>query len=697
MSINRLSKSLSPYLLQHANNPVHWQMWDEEAFSLAKHEDKPIFLSVGYSSCHWCHVMEHESFENEEIAELLNEHFISIKVDREERPDVDDAYMTAVQLSTGRGGWPMSVFMTPDGKPFFTGTYFPPDDRGGYPGFKTIVFHIAKAWKEKREDLIKTAEEFASVLERHRTISGHSFDGKFSFDLVMHGAREVMAEVHTKQDQRPKFPPHSALRFLLHLAKVHRNKECLDTAVHVLDTMMLGGIHDHVGGGFHRYSTDEIWLVPHFEKMLYDNAMLLESYGTAFDLTKNEEYKRVCERIAGWLLREMQSGEGLFYSALDADSEGEEGLFYTWTWQEIHEILGERAGDFIDAFGVKQEGNYREEISGELTGRNILHLKSQVGNRFDEELALLLTERNKRIHPGLDNKCLISWNGLAISGLCKSGYLDEAKRAADYILKLSPFPHQVVNGKKSGVPFLESIYFVGSLLDLHDFTNEQRYFDAAKRLFSEMKEEYHDDISGGWYFSGKSREIIFGNPKPALDGATLSPNGIAIQCAIRLGDLECAEKDLRALHMWMIELPTATETLHQALDMYLQASPEKEIGVLKSSSSVSISLEKSEVEVMNGQAHANLIVDIPQGSYIAGTSPEVGMSEFQITFSGAGTWRADLLNKQKFTESFNVPIIGVPPNGQEGNVIIQISYQECNETMCLQPESRELELVWYRR
>lgn len=572
MSRNRLAEASSPYLRQHKDNPVHWQPWDEEAHAQAIREDKPIFLSVGYSSCHWCHVMEHETFENDEVAVLLNENFVSIKVDREERPDVDEAYMTAVQLYNGHGGWPMTLFLTPERNPFFAGTYLPAQDRGQHPGFLTVASYFAKGWKNHRSELEDAATEFRGALEHalsHETPESHA-----SLDSGLIDAAISAYKSHGFGG-KPRFPAHQIIHLLLHFSE---RPECVSLACSLLDEMMLGGIHDHVGGGFHRYSTDERWLLPHFEKMLYDNAQMLSNYATAFQITGNAEYRRVCERLVGWLEREMTSAEGLFFSALDADSEGEEGKYYTWSFDEAARIASR---EFAEAYGLRKEGNFRDEALGALTGQNIPHIAMSTPTRlagsptslsrgevdgYDRELELLLVARNGRVRPGLDDKALVAWNGLMISGLVAAGRPDLAEKCANAILKFHPIPHQVVNGMAEGRAFLDLAYFVEGLLDLG-------LRDKAEEVFDAMVPEFHDE-NGGWYFSGESHERLFGRTKTVFDNATPSAAAVMTRCAVRLGKSEIAGKDLAANLGWMERAPFATATLLRAAAEFLGAGYE---------------------------------------------------------------------------------------------------------------------------
>ncbi len=448
---NRLATETSPYLLQHAANPVDWYPWGPEALERARYEDKPIFLSIGYSACHWCHVMEHESFENEAIAHLMNEHFVCMKVDREERPDLDQIYMNAVQLMTGRGGWPMSVFLTPELKPFFGGTYWPPAARSGMPGFDQILAAVADAWQNRREQAVEQAD---SLAEHLATIAaGPAGQGELRLALVHHGAAAMMRSfdhVHGGFGSAPKFPHPMDLRLLAHVWHRNRDEQTLHVITLTLDKMAAGGIYDQLGGGFHRYSTDERWLVPHFEKMLYDNALLIPCYLDALAITGNEDYARVARETCDYVLREMTDPAGGFYSTQDADSEGVEGKFFVWTPAELEEVLGaEAARTFAHVYDVTPEGNFEHGTS--ILNRPqsfaecataLLRDEAELRRELEQSRAKLLAKREQRVHPGLDDKVLVAWNGLMIDALAQAAevlgeprYLQAAQRAARFILQ----------------------------------------------------------------------------------------------------------------------------------------------------------------------------------------------------------------------------------------------------------------------
>ena len=438
MHTNRLAGEKSPYLLQHAHNPVDWHPWGEEAFSRAREEGKPIFLSIGYSTCHWCHVMERESFENEPIAELLNHYFVPVKVDREERPDVDRIYMAFVQATTGGGGWPMSVFLTPDLAPFFGGTYFPPEDRYGRPGFPTVLERVAEAWETDRGRLVESAGQ---VMEQLRAEIGGAARPGVLDDAVADSCFYAMRRNFDKRyggfGGAPKFPRPAAYDFLLAYYARKQNPESLEMVVRTLAEMALGGMHDQIGGGFHRYSVDERWFVPHFEKMLYDQAQLAMSYLEAYQITRDASFTEVARDIFEYVLRDLRDPGGAFYSAEDADSapdaarpeEKSEGAFYLWTQAEIEEVLGASdAARFCGWYGVERRGNVRDDPHGEFAGRNILYEANEPDAGADRMRAKLLDVRSRRPRPHLDDKILTAWNGLMISALARGGAILEEPR-----------------------------------------------------------------------------------------------------------------------------------------------------------------------------------------------------------------------------------------------------------------------------
>ncbi|MBI5266553.1 MAG: thioredoxin domain-containing protein [candidate division Zixibacteria bacterium] len=568
---NHLADQSSPYLLSHAHNPVDWYPWGEIALKRAKAENKPIFLSIGYSACHWCHVMERESFENEEIAAILNEHYIAIKVDREERPDLDHIYMTFTQALSGSGGWPMSVFLTPDLRPFFAGTYFPPDNRYGRPGFAQVISEIAAAWQEQREQLVQSSKDIADEIWRH--LKRDSGDVLLSRELIPRGVASVMGmydPVHGGLGGAPKFPHPLELSLLLRQYKATGDMSLLNAAEKSLLGMARGGIYDQLGGGFARYATDRAWLGPHFEKMLYDNALLVPVYAEAWQITGNETYRRVVRETLDFLLREMCDPAGGFYSALDADSEGKEGRFYVWTKAEIETVLGGDASAIIRYYNVTDRGNFE--------GHNILHLTGE-SDRVRAETAdfealmsrsraALMAARSQRIRPNTDDKILTSWNGLALTALCK-GYqitrddrylkaaIDNGRFVRDTLFRDGKLIHSWRAGKYSTGLFLEDYsFYLRGLLDLYETDtsdNNEQWLTFAVHLADQGLNLFMDDF-GVLYLREPNQPDLIMRPRDEEDGAIPSSGSLFIGGLFRLNRLtgneeylHAAEKSLRHL------------------------------------------------------------------------------------------------------------------------------------------------------
>ncbi len=597
---NRLIEESSPYLLQHAYNPVDWYAWGDEAFAAAKREGKPIFLSIGYSTCHWCHVMAHESFEDEAVAAVMNQFFISIKVDREQRPDVDSVYMTAVQMMTGSGGWPLSVFLTPEGKPFYGGTYFPPEDVYGRPGFKKLLLAIADAWKEDRKGLIESGEKLTASLKQR----SESQAGEVAKDVPAK-AFEVLAGTFDSTyggfGVAPKFPQPMALTMLLGYWYSSGDEKALEMVEKTLNEMADGGIYDHLGGGFHRYSTDGRWLVPHFEKMLYDQALISRAYVEAYRITKNERYGRAAKEVFDYVLRDMTSAGGGFYSAEDADSEGEEGLFYVWKPKEIEKVLGgEAAKVFNEYYGVTKEGNFEHDSS-------ILHISksaAEVAKKFKmtpEEFAKIIGEskrklfeyRAKRVRPGRDDKIISGWNGLMISSLAAGGavmgeekYIDAANSAADLVLEKLRVNGRLMRyygkGKAVEKGFLDDYaYMIKGLLDLYEAGFEVRRLVEAKELTEQMIELFADE-EGGFFLTGSDGEELLVRSKPGYDGAVPSGNSVAAGALLRLGQMTMDKrftdegvKVLRAFSENLGQYPTSLTEMVSAVQYWI--GPRQEI------------------------------------------------------------------------------------------------------------------------
>jgi uncharacterized protein YyaL (SSP411 family) len=554
---NRLILESSPYLIQHAHNPVSWHAWGDEAFAEAKRLGRPVFLSIGYSTCHWCHVMEGESFEDEEIARYMNAHYVCIKVDREERPDLDAIYMSAVQALSGSGGWPMSVWLTPEREPFFGGTYFPPRDgaRGAQHGFLTILRELADTYVKDPARVARAASQLVSAVRAEMEARGGGgaagAAGAAGATIGAGPIRETVTTLGRMFDdvqgglrRAPKFPSNVPLRLLLRYHRRTGDAGALHMAALTLEKMAAGGIYDQVGGGFHRYSTDARWLVPHFEKMLYDNALLLAAYAEAYQVTGRGDFARVARETGDYLLREMTAPDGAFYSATDADSEGEEGKFFVWSERELKEILGPgpETARFLRYYGVTAGGNFE--------GANILN----VAHPDESEHAALAPQRAKlyaarahRVHPLRDEKILAAWNGLMISGLAVAGrvlaeprYVTAAARAAAFVMEqMRPggrLARAFKDGRAAPAGFLDDYAFItAGLLDLYEASFERRWLEEAVALAGETERLFGDSAAGGWYMTAADAEKLLAREKPAYDGAEPSGTSVALMNALRLG------------------------------------------------------------------------------------------------------------------------------------------------------------------
>jgi uncharacterized protein len=586
---NRLAAETSPYRLQHRDNPVDWQPWDSQALEAAKLDDRPILLSVGYSACHWCHVMERESFEDPETAAFMNEHFVNIKVDREERPDVDALYMEATQAMTGQGGWPMTVFCDPDGVPFYAGTYFPPQPRQGMPSFRQVMEAVVDAFRERREEIRARAPQTREQLGAIGRVQASEAElQREALDEAAEGLRTAADLENGGFGGAPKFPPASALEFLLTRGETEITRR-------TLDAMAAGGIYDQLGGGFARYSVDPVWLVPHFEKMLYDNALLARAYLHGHQRLGVDAYLRVCTETLDWALREMCGPEGGFYSALDADSEGEEGRFYVWDLEEIRDVLGERpADDVIAYYGVSGQGNFE--------GRNILHLAGGLDAPEPENLAearaALLEARAARVWPGLDDKRLASWNALMIAALAEAGaaldrpdYLDAARVCAGFVLEgMRDDRGRLLRTYKDGRAHLNAYledhaYMLEALLILYEASFETHWFDAARETAEAMIERFGDSERGGFFSTSDDHEELIARRKDLGDHPIPAGNSSAALGLLRLSALtgerryeEWAEGVLRLLYPAAIRHPEGFGHLLQALDFYLE--PTREVALI---------------------------------------------------------------------------------------------------------------------
>jgi uncharacterized protein YyaL (SSP411 family) len=598
---NRLIHETSPYLLQHAHNPVDWHPWGAEAFDKAKSENKPVLLSIGYSACHWCHVMERESFEDEKIAALMNELFVSIKVDREERPDLDEIYMNAVQMLTGRGGWPMTMFLTPDGKPFYGGTYFPPEDRQGMPGFPKILMGVSQAYRERPADVEKSVTQILAALQRMS--ESHPTERNFPPEIIGDSSDKIARAYdsdHGGLGQAPKFPNAGVYELFLRNFHQSKSERYLEMVTHTLMKMAQGGIYDHLGGGFHRYSVDAKWLVPHFEKMLYDNAQLLRIYSQAYMITQEPLFKSVVEQTVGYLLREMLHSEGGFYSTQDADSEGEEGKFFVWTTEEINSLIGAENGEiFCRIYDVSDQGNFEE--------KNILHpilTIEQASKLFRKDRAeidalvadakqKLFTEREKRIKPFRDEKIIAAWNGLALSGLAEAikvfnptACIEAVNRTIEFIFNKmfrdGFLLHTYKDGQAKLLGYLDDYAFVAiGLLDVYEATFERSALDRSIQLTDIMVREFGDEKDGGFFYTGTSHEPLISRTKPAFDGSVPSGNAMATQLLLRLFHItgnddyrKRAEKVLRCYYEAMESQPFGFAHMLCALDFYLNRPKE---------------------------------------------------------------------------------------------------------------------------
>jgi uncharacterized protein YyaL (SSP411 family) len=595
---NRLAHETSPYLLQHANNPVDWYPWGDEAIQKARREDRPIFLSIGYSACHWCHVMEHESFESETIARVLNENFVPIKVDREERPDLDQIYMNAVQMLTGHGGWPMSVFLTPELKPFYGGTYWPPHSSRGMLGFDQILAAVLDAWKNRREQALNAAEQLTAELQNVGVV-GEGDAGALDVNLLDSAAgqlRRTFDNTYGGFGQAPKFPHSIDLQLLVRVANRSGQQGPLDMVRLTLDRMAAGGIYDHLGGGFARYSVDARWLVPHFEKMLYDNALLSSAYLDAYLVTGNANYARVLRETLNYVIRDMTSPSGGFYSTEDADSEGHEGLFYTWTPDEIEAVLGEERGaTFGRVYDVTDVGNFE--------GRNILNLPktleqcASILRREPQELAAELAEsreklfavREKRVRPARDDKVIVAWNGLMIDAMARAGaalnepeYVITADEVASFILaRIRRGDGRLLHSWRNGHAKLDAYLddytgLANALVTLYEANFKERWIDEAVRLMDIVLDKFADPAGGGFFYTASDHEQLITRTKELTDSSIPSGNSLAATALLRLGRLlgrsdylDAAERILAAAVPIMQRAPMAAGQMLLALDSYL--------------------------------------------------------------------------------------------------------------------------------
>ena len=597
---NRLAQETSPYLLQHAHNPVDWYPWGPEALKRARDEKKPIFLSIGYSACHWCHVMERESFESEAIARLMNAHFINIKVDREERPDLDDIYMKAVQAMTGQGGWPMSVFLTPELEPFFAGTYFPPDNRYGRPGFSAVLSSIHENWTNNSEKLVKQGARLREMIERE---AGAKTATELQPDVLDRAFRDHAGNFDGTWGGfggAPKFPHSLDIRLCLRHWKRTGDTHALHMATLSLDRMSEGGVYDQLGGGFHRYSTDEMWLIPHFEKMLYDNALLIPAYLEAYLATGTHRYARIAGECCDWILREMVTPEGGFASTQDADTEGQEGLFFAWTPEQLERVLGAELGTWAcEWFGVTPEGNFedglsalwRHDVAADVASRLSIDRGELIEAMVDARRKLF-EARESRVHPNTDDKVLASWNGLAISALAQAyqvlsddRYLDAARTAADLVLtQMRQEDGRLFATSRGGKAHLNAYladysFMIAGLIDLYESDFEERWLREALELSSLLEESFLDRKQSGFFTTGEEHEQLIARLKDAHDGALPSAGAVQALNLMRLSELTAdtrlrslADSTVRSMGLLANRYPSAFSQLLLAVD-FASSSP----------------------------------------------------------------------------------------------------------------------------
>jgi len=748
---NRLVDETSPYLLQHAHNPVDWYPWGEEAFAKARREDKPIFLSVGYSTCYWCHVMERESFEDAEVARILNEHFVAIKVDREERPEVDQQFMIATQLITGSGGWPNSVWLTPDGEPWMAATYIPRER------FKAVLGQLNHIWRNQRDAVLEQAGKLADAIG---DVGNATYqDQPISAELFQTNLQALLARFDEQRGgfgDEPKFPPHADLTWLIDQYRRSSDEQLLPLITKTLDEMTRGGIHDHIGDGFHRYATDGAWRLPHFEKMLYDNAQLMHLYTDGFLLAGHEEYRSTVAGIFAWLQREMTNESGAFYSAIDSESDGEEGGFYVWPYAELLQVLGEADGQlFADIFNAQPQGNYREESTGEPAPDNVLYLEQsladyavqreldaeQLRQKIQQMKSRLLEVRGQREYPHLDDKVIAAWNGLMIRGLAYAGrhldrpeYVAAAEAAAEFLLQEMMTDDGKLfrtwrNGQAKLPGYLtDYAFFASGLIELHRATGKQLYLDQARRLAEVLLTDFADPQQGGFYFTAEPTdgEEAFVIRAKTLDvgGNLPSGNGVATQVLLDLGELtgdprfrDWARKSVTGFSGYLWSYPGQADRHLLIAASRLQAGEEAGNQTLAADSSFQETAIRGEVflsklTVASGDRLRiqlrlkigdgwHLYGDNPEIDFLRGAKLEVAASDWieQVTVTNPpGNKRMDpILEKEVATLHGTVEFtatIKVAPSAVAGPRKLNLTFlsQACDASKCLPPTESEIEL-----
>ena len=721
---NRLIHETSPYLLLHAHNPVDWYPWSDEALERAKKENKLIFLSVGYSTCYWCHVMEREVFSNPEIAAMMNKDFINIKIDREERPDLDEIYMTATQLLTRRGGWPNSVFLTPDLKPFYAGTYFPPTDVPGRPGFPTILDAVHEAWVTRETEVIESANQVSDTIELatsrgFRALTATPLDRSLT-TAALDYLRTTYSEAYGGFGGAPKFPSPANLEFLLSEYERVADESLLKMVTYTLDMMAYGGMYDQIGGGFHRYSVDEKWLVPHFEKMLYDNAQLAKIYLQAHQLTQEPRYRRIAEEIFSFVFREMTAPEGGFYAALDAETDAEEGKYYVWTADEIQKILGKKtAARFADVYGIDKGPNFE--------GKNVLYVPN--GAAVEDVLKAvksarekLLTARFDREYPLLDTKIIVNWNGLMIDALAygyqvlgKERYLLAASKAAQFILDTLKKPdgelcHTYTAGVVKRDVYLDDYaFFVRGLLGLYQATGDEKWLDSAKRLTDAMIQLFWDDTNGGFYYTKADAAHLIVRTKKPYDSAIPSGNAVAIANLLAFGTdyRSYSEETLQIFAQSMSQSPSSFMYMHFALNHYLTSEEE-----LRNETSAFVTAT-AEIQSHNGGIfNVMLQLNIAEGWHMnanpAGqdnlipttitVDADTPFEILDIAYPQGRSTRFEFSNEalNVYEDNLTIPLqLKRKPNMKHDKdvlITLQLTYQLCNETECLLPQTLDIPL-----
>ena len=734
---NRLVDETSPYLLLHAHNPVDWYPWSDEAIALAKKENKIIFLSVGYSTCYWCHVMERKVFSNPEIAAVMNKNFINIKIDREERPDLDEIYMTATQLLVQRGGWPNSVFLTPDLKPFYAGTYFPPTDMPGRPGFPTILDAVHEAWVTRATEVIESANQISNTIEMATSrgftaLNARALDRSLTTSALDY-LRTAYSHAYGGFGTAPRFPSPANLEFLLSAYQREsggqtaptKDESLLKMITHTLDMMAYGGIYDQIGGGFHRYAVDAKWLIPHFEKMLYDNAQLAKVYLQAYQLTQEPRYRRVAEETFSYIFREMTAPEGGFYSALDAETDAEEGKYYVWTADEIQKILGnpKDTSRFNEIYGVDKGPNFE--------GKNVLYVPegSEVeGSVKDLATAQekLLTARTEREYPLLDTKIIVNWNGLMIDALAygyqvlgEERYLAAASKAAQFILETLKKPdgelwHTYTAGVVKQDAYLDDYAFlVRGLLGLYAATGENQWLDTARTLTDKMIQLFWDDKNGGFYYTKADAKHLIVRTKKPYDSAIPSGNAVAVQNLLAFGTdyRDYAEKTLRTFAESMAQSPSSFMFMHFALNGYLTSEADE--GSSEPSIVTAIAkVTKRDDAVFNVELQLKIAAGwhinanpagqdnlIPTTVTVDANAP---IEIVDIAYPKGRTTRFEFSNDPLniYEKSLTIPLrLKQKPNVQRKKnapIILKLTYQPCNDTECLFPETLDISLRFPR-